>query len=376
MARNTVANKNSGSFMTNDWRNLTANTAETYLNSVDDMFDDKNGLTDVGIANLRVLAQDVALLKQDSHQIKTIVYDLQNDRDNLRTAIRKLKVENVRIKAKLKRLSDAVKTHGAMGDTMDIEHNDEEVEYEDLRQFLLVGGPKDPFALQFNDATIQDTNDVARVTHKTCERFYWYKMAQFFEDKEAMEKILNAEDARKAEEILKDVKNFDQAKWDAVKVKFWEDAQRLKFDQHRWIRNLLIKTTPTYIAVASQDKTLGTGWRKQREEASRTQLWDGENMGGKILMKLREELSANHSWTSEQEEKDALSKFNEFKRSIWKPYGAALRKPMSLAAGGLRRGVERLTVGGGAPAPLFPPPQLAAGRLAASKVAAKKRRQI
>lgn len=376
MARSTLATKTAGSFMTNDWRNLTANTAETYLNSTDDMFDEKNGLTDAGIANLRVLAQDVALLKQDSHQIKAIVFDLQNDRDNLRTAIRKLKVENVRMKAKLKRLSDAVKTHGAMGDTMDVENNDEEVEYEDLRQFLLVGGPKDPFALQFNDATIQDTNDAARLTHKTCERFYWYKMAQFFEDKEAMEKILNAEDARKAEEVLKDVKNFDQAKWDTVKVKVWEDAQRLKLEQHRWIRNLLIKTAPTYIAVASQDKTLGTGWRKQREEASRTQLWDGENMGGKILMKLREELAANHSWTSEQEEKDALSKFNEFKRSIWKPYGAALRKPMSMTTGGLRRGVERLNVGSGAPAPLFPPPQLAAGRLVASKVAAKKRRQI
>jgi len=31
-------------------------------------------------------------------------------------------------------------------------------------------------------------------------------MAQFFEDKEAMQNILNAEDSRKAEEIVKDVK--------------------------------------------------------------------------------------------------------------------------------------------------------------------------
>lgn len=38
----------------------------------------------------------------------------------------------------------------------------------------------------------------------------------------------------------------------------WEAGQRLKFDQTRWISNLLVYTGKTYIAVASQDKVVIT----------------------------------------------------------------------------------------------------------------------
>ena len=68
-----------------------------------------------------------------------------------------------------------------------------------------------------------------------------------------------------------------------VKLEVWEEAQRLKLDQNRWIANLLVLTKTTYIAVASEDKVhisfydsfvnyyytfkfFGTGWRKNRDE--------------------------------------------------------------------------------------------------------------
>lgn len=34
----------------------------------------------------------------------------------------------------------------------------------------------------------------------------------------------------------------------------WEAGQRLKFEQVRWIQNLLIETGKQFIAVAEQDK--------------------------------------------------------------------------------------------------------------------------
>lgn len=39
-----------------------------------------------------------------------------------------------------------------------------------------------------------------------------------------------------------------------MKLQVWEEAQRLKLDQNRWIANLLVLTKTTYIAVASEDK--------------------------------------------------------------------------------------------------------------------------
>uniref|UniRef100_A0A915KSB4 NADAR domain-containing protein n=1 Tax=Romanomermis culicivorax TaxID=13658 RepID=A0A915KSB4_ROMCU len=272
MSRN--GGMSSGTFITNDWRQLgnvtndpsmwssplEANANDSIDFSTVSGGDEKNGVAVGQMGGLdsgHSISGNLRMIVHELTQTKMVVYDLQKDRDNLRTAIRKLKVENSRIKAKLKRISEAIKGQtGTTGDKMDVDQMDEDVDYEDLRQFLLVGGVKDPLAIQYNDAPIQDTEDAARTEHKSCERYYWYKMAQFFDDKDAMQKILSAEDSRKAEEVVKAVKNFDQAVWDTKKTKFWEMAQRLKFDQHRWIRNLLIKSGSMYIAVASQDKTL------------------------------------------------------------------------------------------------------------------------
>ena len=46
----------------------------------------------------------------------------------------------------------------------------------------------------------------------------------------------------------------------------------------------------------------GTGWRKNREESAKPKMWDGENGGGKSLMKLRDELKAQHKWVDSEKE--------------------------------------------------------------------------
>lgn len=43
-----------------------------------------------------------------------------------------------------------------------------------------------------------------------------YKMAEHFGDSETMAKILDAPSTIKAEEAMKDIKDFDEAKWNEV----------------------------------------------------------------------------------------------------------------------------------------------------------------
>lgn len=81
-------------------------------------------------------------------------------------------------------------------------------------------------------------------------------MAEKFNDHEAKQKIREAPRAQKAEDLAKDIKGFDENAWNAVKLDVWQTAQRLKFEQVRWIANVLVETKNTYIAVASQDKVL------------------------------------------------------------------------------------------------------------------------
>lgn len=77
----------------------------------------------------------------------------------------------------------------------------DDVDFEKVKEFLLIGGPKDPFDFQY-PVTV---NDSSNCPHKSCERYMWYKMAECFEDTKAMEAILTAETS-KIYDILNNIK--------------------------------------------------------------------------------------------------------------------------------------------------------------------------
>ena len=92
----------------------------------------------------------------------------------------------------------------------------------------------------------------------------------------------------------------------------------MKLDQHKWIANVLIETHDIYIAVSHQDKVvfvfvrlffqqIGTGWRKNREESNKPLFWDGKNLGGKSLMRMRKELGSKK--TLKEDEQKVLPVF-------------------------------------------------------------------
>jgi predicted NAD-dependent protein-ADP-ribosyltransferase YbiA (DUF1768 family) len=104
--------------------------------------------------------------------------------------------------------------------------------------------------------TIRDNENVE---HKSAERYYWYKMAQHFGEEQTMTNIRKALKAEEAEEVVKQMLESiksDKVKldeWDKMKLTIWEEAQALKFNQIRWIENLLVLTKNEYLAVASDD---------------------------------------------------------------------------------------------------------------------------
>lgn len=261
---------------------------------------------------------EILWIKQDALQVRNAVILLEQEKDSLRKAIRKLKLENGRLKTKVKTLNEKVAK--ISNEEFD---NDEgklapeaELDYDELNRgdFYLIGGIHDPLCLRF-EAAIRDQDNIE---HKSAERYYWYKMAEVFGDAEAKNNIQQAQNVQQAEEAMKNIKNFNVAEWDQVKLKHWEDGQRLKLEQVRWIANLLVLTKITYLAIASEDKFFGTGWRKNRDESNKPIFWDGKNEGGKVLMNIRHELKANHSWSGPQEEEESNAKLREMMRHVWR----------------------------------------------------------
>ncbi|VDN95683.1 unnamed protein product [Brugia pahangi] len=282
------------------------------------------------------LQQEIIWIKQDSAQIRNAVVLLEKEKDNLRQAVRKLKLENARMKQKVKRMQEIInELSGVSTDYLKVGATEADLDYDDIgRDFILVGGAQDPLSLRF-EVSIRDERGIE---HKSAERYYWYKMAEHFGDTETMARILDAPSTIKAEEAMRDIKDFDEAKWNEVKMNVWETGQRLKLEQTRWIANLLVYTGKTYIAVASQDKVFGTGWRKNRDEANKPIFWDGENQGGKALMKLRQQIKETHTWSGPYEEQEIEKRFNELKKYVWRRIDPARRLGILRARGFGRRG--------------------------------------
>ena len=162
-------------------------------------------------------------------------------------------MENERVKRKVKKLQDTVNQLKGVNEKEEMCNGatEADMDYDEIgRDFLLVGGVHDPFSLRY-EVLIRDSNEVE---HKSAERYYWYKMAETFNDKEAMRKIQEAKTVTAAEESMKNIKGFEAKVWNELKLSYWEERQRLKLQQYRWIANLLVASGTIYIAVASRDK--------------------------------------------------------------------------------------------------------------------------
>ncbi|VDM37320.1 unnamed protein product [Toxocara canis] len=282
-----------------------------------------------------VPANQAMWIKEDFAQLRSAVVLLATEKDNLRRAVRKLKLENARVKQKLKHMQEVIcglMCQSTDADVIKVGATEVDLDYDDIgRDFILVGGMQDPLSLRFEIAFRDDRG----IEHKSAERYYWYKMAEHFGDAETMAKILDAPTTIKAKEAMKEIKDFNEAKWNEVKMSVWETGQRLKLEQTRWISGLLVYTGSTYIAVASQDKVgfharcglevFGTGWRKNRDEANKPIYWDGENQGGKALMRLRQRIKETHSWSGPYEEQEVEKRYNELKKYVWRRVDPARR---------------------------------------------------
>jgi len=285
-----------------------------------------NAATGAGplMGNMNVQAE-LLFLKQEAAYSRNAIFSLEQEKDSLRKAIRKLKLENSRVRQKVKKLQENV--NELRGCENDAGSDVAEQDYDEIgHNFLLVGGVQDPLSSSY-DSKIKDEKNVE---HKSAERLYMYMIADHFNDETAKKKILEASNSEAAENAVKGIQNYNEKIWSEHRVEAWKQAQKMKFDQHREILNLLVLSKGIYIGVASHDKFFGTGWRKNREESNKPVFWDGENEGGKILMRLREEYKEAHTFSDKDEEETAQKNFNHNRKFIWRRLDQARRLPTGM----------------------------------------------
>lgn len=176
--------------------------------------------------------------------------------------------------------------------------NPDETPFEDLKVvgFCSHNPEKYPADRQFLacfsnwwEASIKMTIDDTEMTFFCVEQWMMWNKAVVMGDHETAEKILQSRDPREIKKLGREVKNYDDAKWAAVKFEIVKQGVIAKFQQHSELRDILLKTgTKTIAEAAHYDKQWGIGLHRTNPDTQDSTKWQGDNLLGQCLMEARE----------------------------------------------------------------------------------------
>jgi len=121
--------------------------------------------------------------------------------------------------------------------------------------------------------------------------FMWYK-AMFFDDEETAEKILKSTRPEEARKLGRLVKNYDDAEWNKVRVKYMHQAVLQKFMQNEVLKKQLLDKKydgKQFVEAAYYDRIWGIGYNED-DALANIPYW-GRNELGKVLNKVRDFLN-------------------------------------------------------------------------------------
>jgi ribA/ribD-fused uncharacterized protein len=126
----------------------------------------------------------------------------------------------------------------------------------------------------------------------TCaEQYMMYGKAILFDDAEIAEQILAAAAPSQHKALGRKVRNFSDPVWKANREAIVHDGSRAKFTQNPALRQALLDTAGTELVEASPfDRIWGIGLSATDARAEDPSQWRGQNLLGKILTRVRDEL--------------------------------------------------------------------------------------
>ena len=149
---------------------------------------------------------------------------------------------------------------------------------------------------------------VAGITFSSMEQYMMYEKAVLFKDQTTAEKILQTDDVAEIKALGRTVQNFDDKVWTKEREGIVYRGVSEKFRQNPELAEKLEKTGEEIIAeCAVKDRIWGIGLSMTDEDRLSINKWRGQNLLGKILMRVREDIrhqnKVNQIFPSEEGEK-------------------------------------------------------------------------
>ena len=132
------------------------------------------------------------------------------------------------------------------------------------------------------------------ITYCSCEQYMMAKKAKLFNDEKVYDMIMSEEYPSEQKRLGKMVSNFNQVVWDKHKFDIVVNANYLKFTQNEMLKESLSSTGDKTIVEASPYDTIwGIGLSCDDDKILDESNWQGENLLGKAIMKVRKILNEN-----------------------------------------------------------------------------------
>lgn len=128
-------------------------------------------------------------------------------------------------------------------------------------------------------------------TYHCVEQYMMYKKAELMGDDDIAAKIMILDEPKEIKQHGRKVKNFDNELWEKHCQEIVEKGNMAKFSQNIALKEKLISTYPKILVESCpKDKIWGIGLSQDDERAWNESTWQGENLLGKILVKVRKRL--------------------------------------------------------------------------------------
>ena len=133
--------------------------------------------------------------------------------------------------------------------------------------------------------------EIDGITYCCTEQYMMAQKAVLFGDRETCERIMASDQAREIKALGREIRGFDQEKWDKHKYAIVLKGNIAKFSQNEPLKEFLLGTGDAVLAEASPyDGVWGIRLAADDPLAMDPKRWQGENLLGFALMETRDHL--------------------------------------------------------------------------------------
>ncbi len=131
------------------------------------------------------------------------------------------------------------------------------------------------------------------IDYHTAEQYMMAQKALLFNDEEIFRRIMQANNPGLYKQLGRQIRNFDEQKWNENKYRIVVEGNTAKFFQNKQLREYLLHTGSRVLVEASPyDRIWGIGMPKDDPNVENPLMWKGINLLGFALMDVREALNS------------------------------------------------------------------------------------